>query len=268
LWKYINRNYTITRKLRDLNRSIDIHFQSEGSESFPLSSHGMGTRSWSTLLIFNAFISHQVDKNNPYHPLLALEEPESHLHPHAQRHVFDQMKNIPGQKIVSTHSPYIASQANLAALRRFSRKGAETQVSQFDMNSLDNESQRKIHRQVLNTRGELLFARALVLFEGETEEQALPILANAYWGKHPYELGISFIGVGGRDYLPFIRVAEGLGLKWFIFSDGEEDTLNAETLINLPDENRHFPPKIKELFDIMEQTLNLLPLQEVINEPT
>jgi predicted ATP-dependent endonuclease of OLD family len=93
-------------------------------------------------------------------------------------------------------------------------------------------------------------------------------LANAYWGKHPYELGISFIGVGGRDYLPFIRVAEGLGLKWFIFSDGEEDTLNAETLINLPDENRHFPPKIKELFDIMEQTLNLLPLQEVINEPT
>jgi len=99
----------ITRKLRDLNRGIDIHFQSEGSESFPLSYHGMGTRSWSSLLIFNAFISHQVDKNNPYHPLLALEEPESHLHPHAQRHVFDQMENIPGQKIVSTHSPYIAS---------------------------------------------------------------------------------------------------------------------------------------------------------------
>jgi putative ATP-dependent endonuclease of OLD family len=78
------------------------------------------------------------------------------------------MKDIPGQKIVSTHSPYIASQANLTALRRFTRKDAETQVSQININSLDNESQRKIRRQVLNTRGELLFARALVLFEGET----------------------------------------------------------------------------------------------------
>ncbi|HEC84546.1 MAG: hypothetical protein DRR19_14955 [Candidatus Parabeggiatoa sp. nov. 1] len=35
-------------------------------------------------------------KNNPYHPLLALEEPEAHLHPHAQRHVFEQIKNIQG----------------------------------------------------------------------------------------------------------------------------------------------------------------------------
>jgi hypothetical protein len=42
--------------------------------------------------------------------------------------------------------------------------------------------------------------------------------------------------------------------------------LIADTLINLPDENRRFPPKIKELFDIMEQTLNLLPRQEVVNE--
>jgi len=54
-----------------LNRGIDIHFQSDGSESFPLSHHGMGTRSRSSLLTLNALISHQVDKNNPYHPLKA-----------------------------------------------------------------------------------------------------------------------------------------------------------------------------------------------------
>jgi putative ATP-dependent endonuclease of OLD family len=216
----------IPPKLRDLNRSMDIHFQSEGSESFPLSYHGMGTRSWSSLLTLNALISYQTKNNKPYHPLLALEEPEAHLHPHAQLHVFDQIKDIPGQKIVSSHSPHIASQASLAALRCFGRNGSETQVSQIDMSRLDNESQRKIRRQVLNTRGELLFARALVLFEGETEEQALPIFAHAYWGKHPYELSISFVGVGGKNgYLPFIRVAKGLGIKWFIFSDGEADTL-------------------------------------------
>ena len=220
----------IPPKLRDLNRSMDIHFQSEGSESFPLSYHGMGTRSWSSLLTLNALISYHTDKNKnaSYHPLLALEEPEAHLHPHAQLHVFDQIKDIPGQKIVSSHSPHIASQASLAALRCFGRNGSETQVSQIDMRKLDDESKRKIRRQVLNTRGELLFARALVLFEGETEEQALPIFAHAYWGKHPYELSASFVGVGGKwNYLPFIRVAKGLGIKWFIFSDGEKNTKEA-----------------------------------------
>ncbi|TGN99818.1 hypothetical protein PN36_33250 [Candidatus Thiomargarita nelsonii] len=73
------------------------------------------------------------------------------------------------------------------------------------MNSLDNESQRKIRRQVLNTRGELLFARALVLFEGETEEQALPIFANAYWGKHPYELENNIRPPNCRDTHQFAR---------------------------------------------------------------
>jgi len=352
----------IPPKIRDLNRSMDIHFQSEGSESFPLSYHGMGTRSWSSLLTLNALISYQTKKNKPYHPLLALEEPEAHLHPHAQLHVFDQIKDIPGQKIVSSHSPYIASQADLAALRCFGRNGSETQVSKIDMSSKDmsnkdifnDETQRKIRRQVLNTRGELLFARALVLFEGETEEQALPIFAHAYWGKHPYELGISFVGVGGTDYLPFILVAEGLGLKWFVFSDGEQRILTnlnkalkkagfkdykniseivvieqgdnfethlftsgyeseleevikqhhlenakseqhrqvilnrrsltvgnikkilsdkktcwapliAEAFVKLPDENRRFPPKIKELFEIMTEKLNLSPKQQEVN---
>lgn len=78
---------------------------------------------------------------------------------------------------------------------------------------------------VLNTRGELLFARALVFFEGETEEQALPFFAKAYWGEHVHTLGISMIGVGGQAYLPFVRLAESFDIPWFIFSDGEPQTI-------------------------------------------
>jgi hypothetical protein len=63
-----------------------------------------------------------------------------------------------------------------------------------------------------------------VLGEGETEEQALPIFAEKYWGKHWFELGVNFIGVGGEgNYAPFLRIAETLGIPWFIFSDGEEN---------------------------------------------
>jgi len=80
----------------------------------------------------------------------------------------------------------------------------------------------------MNTRGDMLFARALVFFEGETEEQAVPDFAEKRWGKHPNDMGYGFVGVGGKgNYLPFLRMAESFKIPWFIFSDGEADTLTA-----------------------------------------
>ena len=159
--------------------------------------------------------------------MLALEEPEAHLHPQAQRALFGQIEAIPGQRIISTHSPYIASQTAIAHFRHFRKVGAETQVTRIDSTALDSEDLRKIDRMVLNTRGEMLFARALVFFEGETEEQALPVFARAYWGEHINTLGISMIGVSGMAYLPFVRLATSFAIPWFIFSDGEPAALKA-----------------------------------------
>jgi len=61
----------------------------------------------------------------------------------------------------------------------------------------------------MNTRGELLFARAIVLSEGETEEQALrssrmPI------GKRSLSRVAWICGVAGMQLLPFLRVADSL----------------------------------------------------------
>ena len=66
-------------------------------------------------------------------------------------------------------------------------------------NRLTDEDLRKIDRQVMNTRGDMLFARTLVFFEGETEEQALPDFAEKFWSKHPNDLGYSFIGVAAAE---------------------------------------------------------------------
>jgi putative ATP-dependent endonuclease of OLD family len=75
---------------------------------------------------------------------------------------------------------------------------------------------------VVNTRGEIFFSKIIVFFEGDTEEQALPILAEKFFNKTCIELGIDFFGVGGfGNYLPFIRVAESFNIPWFILSDAE-----------------------------------------------
>ena len=191
----------------------------------------MGTRSLASLLVFRAFASwrnkQSTDAGEHIHSLLALEEPESHLHPQAQRSLFSQVKSIPGQRIVSTHSPYFAGQAGLADLRLFIRTGGDTTVSRLDLSKLNADDIRKLRYGVVNTRGDLLFARAAVFFEGETEEQALPVLAEAFWGASVHELGFSFVRVGGAgSYFPFIWLAESLSIPWYVFSDGEPQPLS------------------------------------------
>jgi len=223
----------VSKKVRDITKGLDIQFQDSAASGFSLDYHGMGTRSWASLLTYQAYVSwldKQAGKDGgkPYHPVLALEEPEAHLHPNAQRQVYHQLRGGIGQKIISTHSPYLAAQADLAELRHFHKDKAETAVAGLVTVDLTAEDQRKIRREVLHTRGELLFARAVVLFEGETEEQALPIFARAYWGREPFELGVCMIGVGGDgNYLPFLRVAKALQIPWYIFSDGESAANNA-----------------------------------------
>ncbi|MEO5362658.1 MAG: AAA family ATPase [Magnetococcus sp. DMHC-8] len=217
----------VARKLRDLSKGVDVSLTASGSQSFPLGRHGMGTRSLAALLVFRAFTSWKgkqaVEAGDHIHSLLALEEPEAHLHPQAQRSFFSQVKSIPGQRIVSTHSPYFAGQAGLSDLRLFTRRDGETTVSKLDLSALkDDDGVRKLRHGVVNTRGDLLFARAAIFFEGETEEQALPILAEAFWGCNIHELGFSFVRVGGHsNYFPFIWLAEQLAIPWYVFSDGE-----------------------------------------------
>lgn len=220
----------VPRHLRDLTKGMDVSFSTHGAQAFPIARHGMGTRSLGAIMTFRAYTTwrQQNAKSDVIHPMLALEEPEAHLHPQAQRALFRQIELIPGQRIVSTHSPYIAAQADISAFRYFRKNGAETTVARLDTTDLTVEDIRKIDRMVMNTRGDVLYARAVVLFEGETEEQALPLFAESFWGRYPNDLGITLVGVDGAgNYLPFLRLFESFGIPWYILSDGEPAALKS-----------------------------------------
>ena len=222
----------VSKKMRDLMKGVGVQFADGAGSSFPLESHGMGTRSWASLLSFDAYISWTGKlaerEGLPFHPVLFLEEPEAHLHPNAQRSVYGQLSQGSGQRIFSTHSPYVAGQADLGGILHFSKTGVGTRVRKLPVSDLSADEIRKIRREIMRTRGELLFASAVVLFEGETEEQALPMFARHVWNQYPFERGVAFVGVGGDgNYAPFLRMFEAMETPWFIFSDGEENARNS-----------------------------------------
>ena len=220
-----NANNTVditpfTKKLRDLNKGVKINYS-----QFSMEYHGMGTRSWSSLLILKAFISQNMllaeAGEVAYHPIVAIEEPESHLHPNAQKKLYAQINDIVGQRLVSTHSSYIAASAKLKEIRSICKNG-NINIGKFIESEFNDEEIRKIYRQVISTRGELFFSRLVILGEGETEEQALPIIIKAFFDKSVIELGLDVIGVAGSgNYLPFIRFFEAFNIPYLILSDNE-----------------------------------------------
>ena len=219
-----------SKKIRDLNKTLSIHY-GKSENSFGMEYHGMGTRSWSSLLTLKAFVVHNKSLSDtdskPFFPIIAIEEPEAHLHPNAQKKLYKQISEIPGQKIISTHSQFIAASASIDEVIGLYKKDDTTEWGNICTSDLSTEELRKIRQKVINTRGEVFFSKALVLFEGETEEQALPIIAGRHFGCDVFELGINMIGVGGAgQYLPFIRLANAFNIPWYIFSDGEADPVS------------------------------------------
>ena len=245
------------QKVRDLHKGMKVSFQDGASDSFNLEYHGMGTRSWASLLTLKAYIAWgAVQKNKdeePYFPLLALEEPEAHLHPNAQRYVYRQLDEIPGQKIISTHSPFIAGQAKIEELRYFKKEQAETEIRLVDTSKLNPEELRKIQRMVINTRGEILFSKIAVFAEGETEEQILPIFGEKYWGRAPYEMGITFVGCSGTNYKPFLNLTHSLGLNWCIFSDYDNDNVRGQVNAALKDIGINDPTQLSNIILLNEK---------------
>lgn len=95
----------------------------------PLRNQGQGIQSLSVIFLFQAFVNHLLrDLYEPDSaPVLALEEPETHLHPQAARTLWTHVDALPGQKIVTTHSPYFVQHVPFRDLRlvRLTATGTE-----------------------------------------------------------------------------------------------------------------------------------------------
>ena len=222
------------KKIRDLSKRFSIHFGDGATNSFSMEYHGMGTRSWASMLTVKAFLElsekKHAEEEECFFPIVAAEEPEAHLHPNAQRTLYKQLAAVKGQVIISTHSPYIAAESKLTDLRSLVNLHSGVIVKSLG-DVFTPEDINRLQRDVMRYRGELLFAKAIILFEGVTEEQLVPIFFEKYFGFSCYSVGINCISVAGENYHPFVKMACSLGIPAYIVSDNDGTKTNIESQI-------------------------------------
>ena len=97
----------------------------------PLRQHGQGLQSLAIIFLFQAVVSQQLDESEypGMEAIFAIEEPEAHLHPHAARTLWEKVRGLTGQKMMTTHSPYFVQHVPLHDLRLVRLQGGCSKVS-------------------------------------------------------------------------------------------------------------------------------------------
>lgn len=130
---------------------------------------------------------------------LIIEEPEAHIHTHIQKSLFSNLKNNKTQVFISTHSTHISSVSNISTTNVLVKNGLET-ISCSPSNGLEKDKVNRIERFLDAIRTDILFAKNVILIEGDAEEILIPHLVKNSFGITLDELGISLISVRGTGF--------------------------------------------------------------------
>lgn len=160
---------------------------------------------------------------------ILVEEPEAHLHPQLQVLLLRHFKKVASaeegnqvQVIVSSHSPILVSQAPVDSVVSVHERGGKVGAISVCAIDMDIELKKKLQRFLDATRGELFFARRILMVEGIAEALLLPVLAKIAGGCLK-ESAVTVLNADGLNFNAFLPLfgENGLGCPVAILTDGD-----------------------------------------------
>lgn len=130
---------------------------------------------------------------------LLIEEPEAHIHTHVQKTLFEKYHFENTQVIITTHSTHISSASKIDSMNILIKYKGYTRVC-HPSNGLDLDNCKRIERYLDATRSTLLFAKGVILVEGDAELILIPAMFKAVFGLNLDEIGISIINMSSTVF--------------------------------------------------------------------
>ncbi|HJJ06075.1 MAG TPA: AAA family ATPase [Clostridiaceae bacterium] len=180
--------------------------------------------------------------------IIALDEPEIHLHPYMQRNLMNNVKKIInnednnflellktcfdidgiiGQLIICTHSPNILSNNYKEYIRIFKENDQIFTKSGIDI-AFDTDEEKHLLAHIQDIK-ECFFSNVVLIYEGISEIGSIPYFAQKLNIDLDY-LKIATIDAGGKTSIPLIeKIIKNFGIKVICVMDkDDENDLNPE----------------------------------------
>lgn len=173
--------------------------------------------------LMNSLYEFMDSKNyrNQSFTILAVEEPEAHLHPVLQRLIYREVLHNSNTSVIFTsHSTHIASVTPLNSIVQIRHVETSSKVFSTTSLSIDEREKRDIERYIDAKRGELYFGKGIVLVEGITEEYIIPSAA-ILLGNPLDDYGIVVCNIDSTNFQPYVQLLNELSIPWILFTDGD-----------------------------------------------
>ena len=203
----------------------------DGANEAPRHRHGMrraptpggGSHALGLLIVLGSLIDVRGDTPLPddAHPIVAIEEPETHLHPMMVASTWDVIEHLRAQTLVITNSGEFLAEVPLRFLRRLVRHDGRIDAYHLGDKTLSADGLRRVGYHIRAKRGSVLFARCWLLVEGETEFWLMRQLALVLG----YDLeaeGVRCVEFAQCGVEPLVRLANDLRIQWHLLADGDE----------------------------------------------
>lgn len=204
----------------ELFSALKLIIKYETGITIPATHNGLG---YNNLIFMSLLLSKmQVNSDGKYlgsnakvFPILAIEEPEAHLHP-AMQYKFlkflkenKDVKKKARQIFVTTHSTQITSAVSLDEIICLHNENNVLSIGYpgkvFSSSEEDLKSKAYVQRFLDATKSDMLFAQKVILVEGIAEELLFPTMAK-YLGQSVEDNHVAIINVGGRYFDHFIKL--------------------------------------------------------------
>ena len=220
----------------------------QGQTDLDLEELGEGSRNLALLALLRSYAINLRRAGEEVNGILALEEPEIYLHPQSQRNLFRILRDIAEsgvQVIISTHSTHFVDTEFFDSIGLV-RKVADPDIAERQHSELTMVSKTKLvahcrrtgvsatktnieniseyYKTTSNYRlNEAMFARFVILVEGETEELALPEYFRAA-GLDCDLRGVSVVAVEGKNQIPkYWRLFSAFKIPLLVLFDNDDD---------------------------------------------